>query len=169
MEIVLFIRFWHAQWSFSWKSVGGKIVTGESLIFIIVVMIMLLIDIGITCCYLRILGPMYLISPLNNWLWSAMLLMYAVSLFMAFICTITVLLLNCLLQPDIFFGWQLAFEAHDGQRRRSGEPFIIHPVEVARILAELVSVDGIQILNFTWSENGPFDLLAIHLDPVIWL
>lgn len=31
----------------------------------------------------------------------------------------------------------LAFEAHDGQRRRSGEPFIIHPVEVARILGEL--------------------------------
>ena len=34
---------------------------------------------------------------------------------------------------------QLAFEAHDGQKRRSGEPFIIHPVEVARILGELVS------------------------------
>lgn len=35
--------------------------------------------------------------------------------------------------------FQLAFEAHDGQKRRSGEPFIIHPVEVARILGELVS------------------------------
>ncbi|OMO81982.1 hypothetical protein COLO4_23312 [Corchorus olitorius] len=32
---------------------------------------------------------------------------------------------------------RLAFEAHDGQKRRSGEPFIIHPVEVARILGEL--------------------------------
>ncbi|XP_059625639.1 putative GTP diphosphokinase RSH1, chloroplastic [Cornus florida] len=31
----------------------------------------------------------------------------------------------------------LAFEAHDGQKRRSGEPFIIHPVAVARILGEL--------------------------------
>ncbi|XP_071717058.1 putative GTP diphosphokinase RSH1, chloroplastic [Rutidosis leptorrhynchoides] len=31
----------------------------------------------------------------------------------------------------------LAFEAHDGQKRRSGEPFIIHPVEVAKILGEL--------------------------------
>ncbi|KAE9593796.1 hypothetical protein Lal_00036502 [Lupinus albus] len=31
----------------------------------------------------------------------------------------------------------LAFEAHDGQKRRSGEPFIIHPVEVACILGEL--------------------------------
>ncbi|KAK6941028.1 TGS protein [Dillenia turbinata] len=33
--------------------------------------------------------------------------------------------------------WELAFEAHDGQKRRSGEPFIVHPVEVARILGEL--------------------------------
>ena len=39
-----------------------------------------------------------------------------------------------------FVGLQLAFEAHDGQKRRSGEPFIIHPVEVARILGELVSL-----------------------------
>ncbi|KAJ8432196.1 hypothetical protein Cgig2_013738 [Carnegiea gigantea] len=30
-----------------------------------------------------------------------------------------------------------AFDAHDGQKRRNGEPFIIHPVEVARILGEL--------------------------------
>lgn len=34
---------------------------------------------------------------------------------------------------------QLAFDAHNGQKRRSGEPFIFHPVEVARILGELVS------------------------------
>ncbi|XP_050112902.1 putative GTP diphosphokinase RSH1, chloroplastic [Malus sylvestris] len=34
-------------------------------------------------------------------------------------------------------AFKLAFEAHDGQKRRSGEPFIIHPVEVARILGEL--------------------------------
>ncbi|XP_071742582.1 putative GTP diphosphokinase RSH1, chloroplastic [Rutidosis leptorrhynchoides] len=34
-------------------------------------------------------------------------------------------------------AFELAFEAHDGQKRRSGEPFIIHPVEVAKILGEL--------------------------------
>ncbi|WJX79805.1 Putative GTP diphosphokinase rsh1, chloroplastic [Trifolium repens] len=34
-------------------------------------------------------------------------------------------------------AFMLAFKAHDGQKRRSGEPFIIHPVEVARILGEL--------------------------------
>ncbi|KAG1371275.1 putative GTP diphosphokinase RSH1, chloroplastic [Cocos nucifera] len=32
---------------------------------------------------------------------------------------------------------RLAFVAHNGQKRRSGEPFIIHPVEVARILGQL--------------------------------
>lgn len=31
----------------------------------------------------------------------------------------------------------LAFGAHQGQKRKSGEPFITHPVEVTRILAEL--------------------------------
>nr|GEX44704.1 putative GTP diphosphokinase RSH1, chloroplastic [Tanacetum cinerariifolium] len=52
------------------------------------------------------------------------------------------------LKPDIAYltpdelelvhnALKLAFEAHDGQKRRSGEPFIVHPVEVARILGEL--------------------------------
>nr|GMD99650.1 putative GTP diphosphokinase RSH1, chloroplastic [Ipomoea batatas] len=31
----------------------------------------------------------------------------------------------------------LAFEAHDGQKCCSGEPFTIHPVAVAQILGEL--------------------------------
>ena len=31
----------------------------------------------------------------------------------------------------------LAFDSHAGQARKSGEPFVTHPVEVARILAEL--------------------------------
>ncbi|ERN03174.1 hypothetical protein AMTR_s00003p00129460, partial [Amborella trichopoda] len=37
----------------------------------------------------------------------------------------------------VYSALKLAFEAHNGQKRRSGEPFIIHPVEVARILGEL--------------------------------
>lgn len=32
---------------------------------------------------------------------------------------------------------QVAYHAHQGQRRKSGEPFIIHPVEVMGVLAEL--------------------------------
>ena len=42
--------------------------------------------------------------------------------------------------PDEVKHFQLAFEAHAGQKRKSGEPFIIHPVEVAQILGELVCV-----------------------------
>eukprot|EP00210_Caulerpa_lentillifera_P005772 g5519.t1 len=37
----------------------------------------------------------------------------------------------------VFVGLSFAHHAHEGQFRKSGEPFIIHPVEVARILAEL--------------------------------
>lgn len=31
----------------------------------------------------------------------------------------------------------LAYDAHGGQARRSGEKYVTHPLEVARILAEL--------------------------------
>ncbi|BDU10911.1 GTP pyrophosphokinase [Aurantimicrobium sp. INA4] len=34
-------------------------------------------------------------------------------------------------------AYQVAFRAHEGQKRRSGEPYITHPVAVAQILAEL--------------------------------
>ncbi|MEG0388027.1 MAG: HD domain-containing protein, partial [Niameybacter sp.] len=34
-------------------------------------------------------------------------------------------------------AYKLAKEAHDGQLRKSGEPYIIHPLEVAYILADL--------------------------------
>lgn len=34
-------------------------------------------------------------------------------------------------------AYELTQSAHDGQQRKSGEPFIVHPVEVAEILAEL--------------------------------
>ena len=34
-------------------------------------------------------------------------------------------------------AYDLAVQAHEGQKRISGEPYIIHPIEVAGILAEL--------------------------------
>jgi (p)ppGpp synthase/HD superfamily hydrolase len=34
-------------------------------------------------------------------------------------------------------AYDFAFEAHQGQRRRSGEPYITHPVAVADLLADL--------------------------------
>ena len=33
-------------------------------------------------------------------------------------------------------AYLLAAEAHSEQRRKSGEPYIIHPIAVARIIAE---------------------------------
>src|SRR5208337_1516882 len=34
-------------------------------------------------------------------------------------------------------AWEFCVEHHDGQTRASGEPYIIHPLEVAEVLAEM--------------------------------
>jgi len=36
---------------------------------------------------------------------------------------------------DVYRAYLFSAEAHEGQHRRSGEPYIFHPIEVARILA----------------------------------
>ncbi len=41
-------------------------------------------------------------------------------------------------------AFDIAEKAHEGQKRKSGEPYIIHPVSVARILADL-KLDGVSI------------------------
>jgi len=38
---------------------------------------------------------------------------------------------------DVYRAYLFGAEAHEGQLRRSGEPYIYHPVEVARILADM--------------------------------
>jgi GTP pyrophosphokinase len=37
----------------------------------------------------------------------------------------------------IRLAWQFCLEQHEGQKRASGEPYVIHPLEVALVLAEL--------------------------------
>ena len=37
-------------------------------------------------------------------------------------------------------AYEMAVEAHREQRRKSGEPYILHPIEVARICAEEVGL-----------------------------
>mmetsp|Transcript_14422 Transcript_14422/g.18837 ORF Transcript_14422/g.18837 Transcript_14422/m.18837 type:complete len:899 (+) Transcript_14422:66-2762(+) len=48
--------------------------------------------------------------------------------------------ISYLKEQDIFkimVALEVAYQAHNGQRRKSGEPYVIHPVEVAKILGEL--------------------------------
>ena len=39
----------------------------------------------------------------------------------------------------------IAFNGHDGQMRKSGEPYIHHPLEVAKIVARDIGLDYISI------------------------
>src|SRR5674476_971170 len=34
-------------------------------------------------------------------------------------------------------AWEFCVQHHDGQMRASGEPYIVHPLEVAEVLAEM--------------------------------
>jgi len=50
-------------------------------------------------------------------------------------------LLETYLEPhqvrEVYRAYLMGAQAHEGQRRASGEPYIYHPIEVARILADL--------------------------------
>ena len=53
------------------------------------------------------------------------------------LCSLT----DTYLEPDqvkeIYRAYLFGAEAHEGQHRASGEPYINHPIQVARILAEM--------------------------------
>ncbi|TAE05731.1 MAG: bifunctional (p)ppGpp synthetase/guanosine-3',5'-bis(diphosphate) 3'-pyrophosphohydrolase [Bacteroidetes bacterium] len=42
-------------------------------------------------------------------------------------------------------AFEFALEAHHGMRRKSGEPYIFHPIEVAEIVAEDMKLDAVSI------------------------
>ncbi len=44
-------------------------------------------------------------------------------------------------------AYELAFEAHSKQRRKSGEPYILHPITVARICAEEIGLGPTAIVS----------------------
>jgi len=50
-------------------------------------------------------------------------------------------LLNTYLEPEkvaiILRAFEVGAKAHEGQTRKTGEPYILHPVAVARILANM--------------------------------
>ena len=43
-------------------------------------------------------------------------------------------------------AWELAVEAHKDMRRKSGEPYIYHPISVARVVAEEMGLDTTSIV-----------------------
>jgi len=44
-------------------------------------------------------------------------------------------------------AFQLAVKAHDKQRRKSGEPYIFHPIEVARICLEEIGLGPTAVIS----------------------
>ena len=50
-------------------------------------------------------------------------------------------------QKTIYQALVIAFNAHDGQVRKSGEPYIHHPLEVAKIVAKDIGLDSESIAS----------------------
>lgn len=49
-------------------------------------------------------------------------------------------------KKNIRYAYEMAVEAHREQRRKSGEPYILHPIEVARICAEEIGLGPTAII-----------------------
>ena len=50
-------------------------------------------------------------------------------------------------QKIIYQSLVIAYNGHDGQIRKSGEPYIYHPIEVAKIVAEDIGLDYVSIAS----------------------
>ncbi len=49
-------------------------------------------------------------------------------------------------KKDIRLAYEMAVDAHSKQRRKSGEPYILHPIEVARICAEEIGLGATAVV-----------------------
>ena len=68
-------------------------------------------------------------------------------------------------QHNIRMAYEMAVEAHSQQRRKSGEPYIMHPIEVARICIEEIGLGptaAICALLHDVVEDTPITLEEIH-------
>ena len=76
--------------------------------------------------------------------------------------------LESYLPPDqireVYRAYLFSAEAHEGQMRKSGEPYIYHPVAVARILARL-RID--QLTDLGWRLLAPLALLQLVV--TLWI
>ncbi len=50
-------------------------------------------------------------------------------------------------ESEMRLAFELALRAHSGQRRKSGEPYILHPIEVARICTEELGLGRTAIMS----------------------
>jgi len=50
-------------------------------------------------------------------------------------------------QDNIKAAYELAVDAHSEQRRKSGEPYVLHPIEVARICAVEIGLGPTAIVS----------------------
>lgn len=48
---------------------------------------------------------------------------------------------------DVRMAYEIAVQAHSSQRRKSGEPYILHPIEVARICAEEIGLGPTAVVS----------------------
>ena len=58
-------------------------------------------------------------------------------------------------------AFDVALEAHKEMRRKSGEPYIYHPIAVARICAEEMGLGPIAVI----CENAPVDGYSVYPNP----